>query len=79
MLSFSLGLLQRRCFESAPAVVMSFQFSFFLCLSMYLCFLSSSLCCVKSEYPVAPKETYASYFFFGLVDFRNITSLINII
>ena len=32
--------------------------SFFLCLSIYLCFLASSLCIVKSDTPAAPKYTF---------------------
>ena len=81
ILSLIVGLFHRMPLLHAPAVVKSFQFSFALCLVMYRCFLSVSLCWVKSEKPLAPNETflpstYASYFLLGLLDFFKTTSLI---
>ena len=59
---------------------MSFHVCVAPCLAMYLCFRSSSLCFVKSLYPVTPNETVffpsmtASYFLSGLDDFLSKTS-----
>ena len=67
------GLFHKTYLLKAPAVVGSFQFSRALCLFKYLCFLSLSLCLVKSECSEDPNETVfllsitASNFLFGFV------------